>query len=207
MSNVFVYLRVSTNQQDVDNQKHGVVAYCAQHGFLAPAFVEDTSSGKVTWRERPLGALIARCAAGDVIIVSEVSRLGRSTLQVLEIMKECGEKGLHLHAVKNNIKFDGSMQAKVMATMFGLAAEIERDFISTRTKEALAKKKAEGVVLGRRPGPNKSLRLDKHADAIDGYLKIKLNKRAISKLIQCAPNTLNHWLSVRRPEIAGSVKI
>jgi DNA invertase Pin-like site-specific DNA recombinase len=204
--NVFVYLRVSTDQQDVANQKHGVVAYCAEQKLLAPAFVEDTTSGKVSWRERPLGALIERATSGDVVVVSEVSRLGRSTLQVLEIMKACSERGVILHAVKNKIVFDGTMQAKIMATMFGMAAEIERDFISSRTKESLAKKKADGVVLGRRPGPNKKLRLDDHAKAIDSYLELKLNKRAIAKLVQCAPNTLNHWLSVRRQAVFGAAE-
>jgi DNA invertase Pin-like site-specific DNA recombinase len=206
MSHVFVYLRVSTNQQDVDNQKHGVIAYCDKEKLLAPSFVEDTVSGKVSWRDRPLGALIANASAGDTIIVSEISRLARSLLQILEIMKECAEKGIHLHSVKNGFKFDGTLQAKIMATVLGLAAEIERDLISSRTKESLAKKKAEGVVLGRRPGPNKKLRLDEHAKAIDNYLAHELNKRAIAKLVGCAPNTLNFWLSVRRPEIAKSAE-
>jgi DNA invertase Pin-like site-specific DNA recombinase len=90
--------------------------------------------------------------------------------------------------------------------MFGLAAEIERDFLSSRTKEALAKKKAEGVILGRRAGAAKKLRLDAHAAAIDGYLKIHLNKRAIAKLVKCSPNTLNKWLAVRRPKADATLE-
>jgi DNA invertase Pin-like site-specific DNA recombinase len=202
MSHVFVYLRVSTNQQDVDNQKHGVIAYCAKEGLIAPSFVEDTTSGKVPWRDRPLGGLIANANAGDTIVVSEVSRLARSILQILEIMKECAVRGIHLHSVKNGLRFDGTLQSKVMAVVLGLAAEIERDLISARTKESLAKKKAEGVVLGRRPGPNKTYRLDAHAKAIDGYLTLKLDKHSISKLIKCSPNTLNAWLKLRRPALS-----
>ena len=101
MPQVFAYLRVSTDDQDTANQKTGVVAYCIERQFLAPAFVEDTSSGRKSWRDRPLGALIGRCQAGDVLVVAEISRLARSTLQVLEIMQECAGRGVELHAVKN----------------------------------------------------------------------------------------------------------
>ena len=114
-------------------------------------------------------------------------------------MRECIDKGIHLHVVKNGIVLDGSMQAKIVATVLGLAAEIERDFISSRTKEALAKRKAEGMQLGRPTGPAKVLRLDMHADKIDSYIAKGIDKRAISKLLDVAPNTLYSWLKVRRP--------
>jgi DNA invertase Pin-like site-specific DNA recombinase len=200
MPQVFAYLRVSTDAQDVANQRHGIVDYCAARGLHAPLFIDDTASGKTDWRQRPLGNMVKQANAADVLVVSEVSRLARSTLQVLEIMRECVDKGIHLHVVKNGIVLDGSMQAKIVATVLGLAAEIERDFISSRTKEALAKRKAEGMKLGRPEGPAKVLRLDQHADKIDSYIAKGIDKRAISKLLDVAPNTLYSWLKVRRPD-------
>jgi DNA invertase Pin-like site-specific DNA recombinase len=167
--------------------------------LLEPLFIEDTASGKTDWRVRPLGKLIERAGQGDVIVVSEVSRLARSTLQVLEIGRECIERGVHLHIAKTGIIFDDSMQSKIVATVLGLVAEIERDFISSRTKEALAKRKADGMKLGRPVGGAKNLKLDKHADKIDGYLDKGINKVAIAKLLDVSPNTLYEWLKVRRP--------
>lgn len=200
MSHVFAYLRVSTDAQDVANQRHGVVRYCTDKKLLAPVFVEDTASGRTDWRARPLGQLITRATTGDVIVVAEVSRLARSTLQVLEIGRECLERGVALHVAKNGIVFDDSMQSKIVATVLGLVAEIERDFISARTKEALAKRKADGVKLGRPAGPAKKLRLDPQADKIDAYLAKEIDKRAIAKLLDVSPNTLYAWLKVRRAD-------
>lgn len=205
MSHVFAYLRVSTDAQDVANQRHGVVRYCTEKKLLAPVFIEDTASGRTDWRARPLGQLITRATAGDVIVVAEVSRLARSTLQVLEIGRECLERGVTLHVAKNGIVFDDSMQSKIVATVLGLVAEIERDFISARTKEALAKRKAEGVKLGRPPGAPCKLRLDPQADKIDDYLAKKIDKRAIAKLLDVSPNTLYAWLKVRRPQAADAI--
>jgi len=198
MPRVFAYLRVSTDAQDVVNQRHGIEAYCPTRGFVAPLIIEDTASGRTPWQDRPLGKLIEGAEADDVLIVSEVSRLARSTLQVLEIMRQCIDKRVHLHVVKNGIVLDGSMQSKIVATVLGLAAEIERDFISSRTKEALAQRKAAGMQLGRPPGPAKVLTLDKHAVMIDDYLAKGLNKRSIAKLVNVAPNTLYAWLRARR---------
>jgi DNA invertase Pin-like site-specific DNA recombinase len=203
MSHVFAYLRVSTDAQDVANQRHGVMRYCTEKKLLAPVFIEDTASGRTDWRARPLGQLITRATAGDVIVVAEVSRLARSTLQVLEIGRECLERGVTLHVAKNAIVFDDSMQSKIVATVLGLVAEIERDFISARTKEALAKRKAEGMKLGRPAGPAKKLRLDPHADKIDAYLAKQIDKRAIAKLLDVSPNTLYTWLKVRRGDAAS----
>ena len=199
MPQIYAYLRVSTDAQDVANQRHGVVKYCADKRLLEPVFIEDTASGKTDWRDRPLGKIIERAGQGDIVVVSEVSRLARNTLQVLEIGRECITRGVHLHVAKNGIVFDDSMQSKIVATVLGLVAEIERDFISARTKEALAKRKAEGVKLGRPAGSAKKLRLDPVAGKIDEYLKLGIDKRAIAKLLDVSPGTLYNWLSVRRP--------
>jgi DNA invertase Pin-like site-specific DNA recombinase len=201
MNPIFCYLRVSTDAQDVANQRHGVVEYCTRNGYTTPVFIEDTASGKTDWKERQIGKLILTSAPGTIIIASEVSRLARSTYQVLDILRVCVDRQVELHVVKNGMKLDGSMQSKIVATVLGLAAEIERDFISSRTKEALAKRKADGMILGRPTGKAKTLALDAHADKIDHYLSLKLDKRAISKLLGVAPNTFYNWLKERRPQL------
>ncbi|OYU09958.1 MAG: hypothetical protein CFE38_19885 [Comamonadaceae bacterium PBBC1] len=106
---------------------------------------------------------------------------------------------MHLHITKTSISFAGIIQSKIVTTVLGLVAEIERDFISLRTKEALPKRKSEGMKLGRPVGGAKNLKLDKHADKIDGYLVKGINKVAIAKLLDVSPNTLYEWLKVRRP--------
>lgn len=172
--------------------------YCVDKKLLEPVFVEDTISGETDWRDRQLGKMIRGAGEGDVIVVSEVSRLARRTLQVLEIGREYIEKGVHLHVVKNGIVFVNTIQSKIVAVVLGLAAEIEQDFISSRTKEALAKCKSEGIKLGRPVGAAKILKLDRHADKIDGYVAKGINKVAIAKMLDISPNTLYEWLKVRR---------
>jgi DNA invertase Pin-like site-specific DNA recombinase len=198
---LFAYLRVSTDIQDVNTQKLGVLEYCAAQKLGVPELVEDTVSGKTDWKEREIGRLLGSCVAGDVIVVSEISRLARSTLQVLEIMQAAAGAEVAIHVVKNAMVMDGSLQSKIYATIFGLAAEIERDFIVQRTREGLARVRAEGVILGRPPGESKTLALDAHAKKIDHYLELKLNKRAMAKLLDVSPNTLYQWLRRRRPEV------
>lgn len=198
---LYAYLRVSTDMQDVNSQKLGVLEYCAAQKLGVPEMVPDTVSGKVEWEKREIGKLLARCVPGDVLVVAEISRLARSTLQVLEIMKTAASFDVAIHVVKNAMVMNGSMQSKIYATIFGLAAEIERDFISQRTREGLARCKADGIVLGRPHGVAKKLALDVQAKKIDEYLELKLNKRALAKLLDVSPNTLYEWLRRRRPEI------
>jgi len=193
----FGYLRVSTDRQDAKNQKLGVLDYCNHHSLNPVKFVEDIVSGKTPWRERAIGSLLEKATAGDSIIVAEVSRLGRSTLQVLEILEMAAKKGVSVHIVKNHLIMDGSLQAIITATILGLAAHIEREFISLRTKEALSKSKMEGIKLGRPKGQADILKLDAYRDEIMGYLKKNINKRSIAKLIECSPSTLYKWLKRR----------
>jgi DNA invertase Pin-like site-specific DNA recombinase len=135
----YAYLRVSTDKQDVDNQRHGLLEYANSHKLVPLDFREDTSSGKIKWRERGIGKILQEAKAGDVILAAEVSRLARSTLQVLEILEFAAEKKIGVHIVKNRLVMDGSLPSRITATVLGLAAEIEREFISARTTEALAR--------------------------------------------------------------------
>lgn len=194
----FAYSRISTDRQDAQNQKLSIMEYCNANNIIGLKFIEDTTSGKISWRERSIGKILAKAKKGDMIVAAEVSRLGRSTLQVLEILEESAQKGVSVHIAKNNMVLDGSMQATITATILGLAAQIEREFISVRTKEALAKRKQDGVKLGRPKGEADVLKLDAFRDEIMGYLKKGINKRAISKLIECSPATLYKWLNRRK---------
>jgi DNA invertase Pin-like site-specific DNA recombinase len=196
--NNFAYLRVSTDNQDVKNQKFGVLDYCNTHNITPIKFIEDAISGTTSWRERAIGKLLANGVTGDVIVVAEVSRLGRSILQVLEILEVAAQKGISVHIAKNRMIMDGSMQFTITATILGLVAQIEREFISTRAREALQKRKMDGIVLGRPKGQAESLKLDAFRDEITGYLRKGINKRAISKLIECSPSTLYQWLKRRQ---------
>ena len=198
MTTKFAYLRISTDQQDAKNQKFCILDYCNKNNLGSTKFVEDTASGKVAWQNRAIGQIIEKASKDDLIIVSEISRLGRSALQVLEILEAAAKKEIIVHVAKNQMVMDGSMQSTITATILGLAAQIEREFLSSRTKDALAKRKAEGFKLGRPKGQSQLLKLDSFAEEIKGYLKKGINKRAISKLIECAPSTLYSWLKRRK---------
>lgn len=194
---VWAYLRVSTDSQDVANQRHGILEYANKHELAGLQFVEDSVSGKVKWRERKLGALLEKVGAGDTVIFAEISRIARSTLQVLEVLQHCANKGIAVHIAKQNMVIRDDMQSKIYAVVLGLAAEIEREFISMRTKEALAKRRQDGVTLGRPRGPASHVKLDAKEADIRRYLAKGINKRAVAKLIDCAPSTLYSWLERR----------
>lgn len=194
----FAYLRVSTGGQDLNNQKVGVVDYAMSRSMPITKIIEDKISGKIDWRNREIGKLLDKAVKGDVILTSEISRLSRSTLQVLEILKVAADKGVSVHIVKSGLIMDGSISSTITATVLGLAAEIERELISCRTKEALAKRKNDGFKLGRPKGEAENLKLDEQSKNIDHYLQLGVNKVAISKLVNCTPATLYSWLKKRK---------
>ena len=195
MNTNFAYLRVSTTQQDLENQKLGVLEY-ANHRNLSPLkMVTDEVSSRVGWSERGIGAILDQASEGDRIIVSEISRLARSTLQVLEILELAAKKKVSVHVVKNGLVMDGSIQATITATVLGLAAQIEREFISLRTKEALTRRRESGLPMGRPRGPAAKVKLDEHRGVIQSYIKKGVSKRSIAKIIECSPTTLYAWIA------------
>lgn len=194
----YAYLRVSTDRQDVENQKHGILEYCNDRNISGLEFVRDAASGKVKWRDRKIGGLLTElCQPGDTVVFAEISRMARSTLQVLEILEYCAQHKINVHIAKQRMVLDDSMQSRITATVLGLAAEIEREFISLRTKEALAKRKQEGHTLGRPKGKAETVKLDARDAEIIGYLEKQVSKRAIAKIIGCAPSTLYEWIERR----------
>lgn len=197
---IYIYLRVSTSAQDTQNQMHGIHQYCQERGIEPDAVIEDTASGSVSWKTRKIGELLSVADKGDVLLVAEVSRLARSTLQVLEILKFASERHVSVVIVKNGLAFDNSMQSKITATILGLAAEIERDFISMRTREALAKRKAGGKQLGRPRGAQaKSYKLDEKRSELERYQKLGINQTAIAKLVGVSRPTLRAWMIRNHP--------
>lgn len=188
------YLRVSTDKQDTENQLFGIQKFAAEKNWMISQTIHDTASGAVSWRERKLAQAISELKAGDNLLVAEMSRLGRSTIDVLEVMKEATTRGINLYIVKQGLALDGSAMSKLIATMLAVFSELERDLIRSRTKEALARRRAEGLSLGRPKGKATKTKLDDQAEKIRDYINKGINKRDIARLIDCAPNTLYSWL-------------
>ena len=138
------YLRVSTEDQDLEKNKAEVLHFANDRDFGKVKFVQEKVSGKKSWKERKIKTVIDELGKSDRIIVPELTRLGRSTLEVLEILKTAKDKDIAVHSVKEGLNMNGSIQAKIMSTMLALFSELERDFISMRTKEALKARKAAG---------------------------------------------------------------
>ena len=149
---VYGYIRVSSDKQNVANQKFEITKFCEREGFCIDGWIEETISGTKNYNKRALGRLLRRIKKDDLIICAELSRLGRSLFMIMEILNVCMSKGCRMWTIKDNYRLGEDIQSKVLAFAFGLSAEIERNLISQRTKEALARKKAEGVTLGRPSG-------------------------------------------------------
>ena len=201
-------MRVSKDEQDINNQRHGILEYANANNINELIFVEDKVSSCIEWNKRKIGHLIQEQAQkGDTIIFAEVSRMARSVLEVLDILKISMEKELKIYVSKQNLRLDNSLQAKIYATVLGLAAEIERAFISTRTKEALAKLKAEGKILGRPKGSlGKTLKLDKHKKEIIDLMNKEVSIASIAKIFDANYLTTYRYIEklktghIRNPE-------
>jgi DNA invertase Pin-like site-specific DNA recombinase len=166
--------------------------------------VEETVSGTKPWRERKLFKIVQEdLQAGDRLVTPELTRLGRSTLEVLDCLKVCREKGIAVYSVKEGLELNGSMQAKVMSVFLSLFAELERDFISLRTREALAAKKAQGVKLGRPKGKGKS-KLDVHREEITALLKNGSSKVFVAKRYGSSLQNLYNFMEKNNIDVTPS---
>ena len=162
---IIAYLRVSTGKQNPENQREEIKRFAEEKNMEIDQWIIETASGKLAPRKRKLGRVLGRMKKGDTLIVSEISRLSRSLTEIMTIMGQCLEKEISIYTTKERYTFDNSINSKVLCFAFGLVAEIERNLISMRTKEALAVKKAEGVRLGRRPGSNVKIKLIEQNEA------------------------------------------
>lgn len=197
MANYFGYLRVSTEAQDVDSQKLGVLEYANRHGFAPVTWISETVSRNKDWQSRELGGLIERVGRGDVIMVSEFTRLAAKPSQVYSFLEAASVKGVVLHVTKSNIVMDGSIQSQLLASVFSMASMIELSFIRERTKEGLQRVKAEGKILGRPLGSKSSLKLDadpKNKDVVSNQIRLGVSKRQIAKNLEVSYNTIDRFI-------------
>jgi DNA invertase Pin-like site-specific DNA recombinase len=192
---IYSYLRISTDKQELENQKFEVLKYANDNKLGNIEFVEEAVSGRKSWKERKIGELVERLNKGDVLIVTELSRLGRSMLEIMELLSILLRKGVELHIVKNRQVLKDDLQSKVFAMAFSIAAEIERELISQRTKEALQRRKAEGKPLGR-PKGSFSSPLDKHWDQIKELREKGVSISSIAKILEVPYSTL--WSYIKR---------
>lgn len=188
---IYGYIRVSTDKQTVENQRFEITRFCDAQGLTVDGWIEETISGTRAPDKRKLGKLLKDVRAGDLIICSEISRLGRSLFMIMEILSFCMSHDCKVWTVKDNYRLGDDIQSKVLAFAFGLSAEIERNLISQRTKEALDRKRAEGVRLGRPAGSlNKSVKLTGKEEVIRVLREEGTSWAQIARLLHVDRSTL-----------------
>ena len=189
------FIRVSTLDQDTEKNKIDILQFANRMQLGNVSFVEEKVSGTKDYKKRKLGALLEELNKGDMLIVPELSRIARSTLQILEVIQVTQDKGITLYSLKENFcNMDNSIASTVTKTIFALVSQIERELISLRTKEALHARKLSGVKLGRPKGKGKS-KLDEHKDDILRLVALKVPKTIIAKQYGCSVGNLHNFLN------------
>ncbi len=194
---IYGYIRVSSDKQTVENQRFEIRQFCNKENLQIDGWIEETISGTKSYQKRALGDLLSKITKDDLIVCSELSRLGRNLFMIMEILNICMSKECRVWTIKDNYRLGDDIQSKVLAFAFGLSAEIERNLISQRTKEALSRRKAEGVILGRPVGrkndPTK-YKLSGKRGKIEKLMAKGLSKRKIAKKLGVDRNTLDRFL-------------
>jgi len=192
---VFAYLRVSTQLQTIESQRYEIGKWCSQKGLRVDVWVNESISGTVAWDKRKLGKAIRKMKSGDLLVCTEISRLGRNMLMIMSILNECSAKGIMIHTIKDNFDLSDSINSKIIAFAFALASEIERNLISQRTKEALAAKKMAGIKLGRPRGQSlKVSRMMAEIDKVRAYLAQGESIKSVAQRYGIHRNTLSQYL-------------
>lgn len=192
---IYGYIRVSTNKQTVENQRFEIQQYAQRNNLYIDEWIDETISGTISPRKRNLGKLLKKVKKGDIIICSELSRLGRTMFMIMSILNTLMENGVLVCTVKEGYKLGQDIQSKVLAFAFSISAEIERTLISERTIEALKRRKAEGKKLGRPTGkPNRTYKLSDHEDQIRQWLKEGETKTYIYKTLGVSSATLYSYM-------------
>ena len=188
---IYGYIRVSTDKQTVENQRFEIIKYSQKVNLIVSEWIEETISGTISPRKRKLGKLLERTEKGDIIICSELSRLGRNMFMIMSILNSLMERGVIVYTVKEGYKLGEDLTGKVLAFAFSISAEIERTLISQRTLEALKRKRAEGVKLGRPLGSkNQHYKLSGSENTIRTMLDKGYSKERISRELGVSPSTL-----------------
>lgn len=191
------YIRVSTDKQNVGNQRFEIEKFCSAEGLIIDGWIEETISGTKYYTKRRLGKLLKHTKPGDLIICAELSRLGRNLYMIMEILGICMNRGCKVWTIKDGYRLGEDIQSKVLAFAFGLSAEIERNLISQRTKEALQCKKKEGVKLGRPQNARTSIERSKlypKRRQIKMRLENGESKRSLARSFHTDVKTLNRFL-------------
>lgn len=189
------YIRVSTDKQDCENQKYEIENFAKQNNITIDVWVEETISGTKTPDKRKLGQVLKQAKSGDIIICTELSRLGRSLFMVFDILNFAMTHEVNVWTIKENYRLGTDISSAILAFAFALAAQLERDMISSRTKQALAKKREEGVILGRPKGSlNKTVKLSGKEDAIRILISEGHSISKISRLLHCDRSTLTRFI-------------
>jgi DNA invertase Pin-like site-specific DNA recombinase len=180
---IYGYVRVSTDKQTVDNQRFEIERFCLKNNLAIEEWIEETISGNKSPEKRLLGSLLAEVRPGDLIICSELSRLGRSLFMIMSILNQLMLNDVRIWTIKDNYRLGDNIQSKVLAFAFGLSAEIERELISQRTREALARKRSEGKILGRPMGKKSSrVKLSGQEKEIRALFERSFSKAAIGRI-------------------------
>lgn len=181
---IYGYIRVSTDKQTVENQRYEINQFCKKNVFVIDKWIEETISGSKKVEDRKLGKLLKRMRKEDILVCSELSRLGRNLLMIMGILNECMNRDIQVWTIKDHYRLGSDINSKVLAFAFGLSAEIERNLISQRTKEALARKRAEGVILGRPKGSKSAkTKLTGQEKKIKDLLDKKVSYSAIGRIL------------------------
>ena len=192
---IYAYIRVSTDKQTVENQRFEIQNFAQERNLGIDKWVSETVSGTKLAKERKLGSLLKKMKKGDTLIITEISRLGRNLMQIMSILNLCMSKETMVLTVKERYELGNNINSQILAFAFGLSAQIERDLISQRTKEGLARRKAEGMRLGREKGSkNTRYKLDSKAIIIQRMLDEGKSKAAICRKVKCTYITLERYL-------------
>jgi DNA invertase Pin-like site-specific DNA recombinase len=195
---IYGYIRISTDKQTVDNQRFEIERFCSKNNLKIGQWIEETISGTKLPEKRRLGPLLAGVKKNDLIVCSELSRLGRSLFMIMSILNYLMLNGVRVWTIKDNYRLGDNIQSKVLAFAFGISAEIERDLISQRTKEALARKRLQGVILGRPIGKKSShVKLSGHEKEIKMLLKKHTTKTDIGRIFGVDRMTVAYFLNER----------
>ena len=192
---IYGYIRVSTDKQTVENQRFEITEYAKKSNLPIDKWIEETVSGTISPDKRNLGKLIKMAKSKDVIICSELSRLGRNIFMIMSILNRLMEMNVSVYTVKEGYRLGDDLTSKVLAFAFSISAEIERELISQRTKEALLRKQAEGGVLGHPKGKrNSHVKLTGREEEIRKLLDYGYSKEQISKKLKVCPATLYKFI-------------
>lgn len=194
---VYGYIRVSSDRQTVENQRFEINNFCKREKIKVEKWIEETISGTKAPEKRELGKMIKKLNKGDIVICSELSRLGRSLFMILDVLSLCMKKEIKLWTIKDNYRLGNDIESKVLAFAFGLSTEIERNLISQRTKEALARVKAEGRHLGRQCGSkNQKHILDSKLNELHAMHSDNISKTEIAKRLKVSRATIQRYYSL-----------